>query len=85
MSLPLTLKEYVPSKENKELTSIVYSHTDGEAVADIGVGVKTPPSISTVGVAAIALLKVAVIKTLSSLIKILSESLSVSSTVGGVS
>ena len=63
---------------------MVYSQTDEEAVAVIGVGNKIPPSISTVGVAAIALLNVAVTTTLSPMIKILSESSSVKLTVGGV-
>ena len=50
----------------------------------MGVAARTPPSISTIGVAAIALLKVAVTKTLSPMIKLLSISSSAKTTVGGV-
>ena len=83
MSVPVTLNAYVPSKLNKVSTSIVYTHIAEEDVAVIGVETKTPPSISTVGVASIALLKVAVTKTLSPMIKLLSISSSVKTTVGG--
>ena len=49
----------------------------------MGVAERAPPSISTVGVAAIASEKVAVIVTESEAFKMLSASVSVNTTVGG--